>query len=86
MTAPDVVIVGMDQPELPAGYLDLFVEHTTLIVLGVQKTHGVVHLCQLRPYHRELGEMGPEDLVSEIRNAAQASPFGKWRAIRPSQQ
>jgi len=85
-TAPDVVIMGIAEPELPARCLDLFAENTAVTVLGVQRRHGVAHLCQLRPHHRELGEMAPEDLVSEIRNAAHASPFGKWRAIRPSQQ
>lgn len=82
---PDVVVVGMNDPELSAQCLDLFAENVGLTVLGVQKRRGVAHLYQLRPHHIELGEVAPEDLVTEIRTAAGTSPFSKWRAIPPSQ-
>ena len=74
---PDVVVVGMNDPELSAQCLaqclDLFAENVGLTVLGVQKRRGVAHLYQLRPHHIELGEVAPEDLVSEIRTAADAA-------------
>ncbi len=85
MTAPDVVILGLTEPDLPAQCLDLFAENAGLTVLGVQKRHGVAHLYQLRPQHLELGEVAPDDLLSEIRTAVETSPFAKWRAIPPSQ-
>ena len=85
MTAPDVVIVGVTEPDLPAQCLDLFAQNAGLTVLGVQKGLGVAHLYQLRPYHLELGEVAPDEIVTEIRTAAEASPFSKWRAIPPSQ-
>lgn len=85
MAPPDVVIVGLTDPELSTQCLDLFAENVGLTVLGVQKKRGVAHLYQLRPHHIELGEVAPEDLVSEIRTAAGTSPFSKWRAIPPSQ-
>jgi DNA-binding NarL/FixJ family response regulator len=83
---PDVVIVGLSDSELSTQFLDLFAENVGLTVLGVQKRRGVAHLYQLRPHHIELGEVAPEDLVSEIRTAAGTSPFSKWRAIPPSQR
>lgn len=83
-TAPDVVIVGMTDPELPPRCLDLFAENVGLTVLGFQDRHGVAHLYHLRPYHLELGEVAPPDIVREIRNAAGASPLSKWRATRQS--
>lgn len=85
MTTPDVVIVGLTEPDLPAQCVDLFTENVGLTVLGVQKRRGVAHLFQLRPYQLELGEVAPEDLVGEIRTAAATSPCSKWRAIPPSQ-
>jgi hypothetical protein len=85
MTAPNVVILGLTEPDLPAQSLDLLAENVDLTVLGVQKELGVAHLYQLRPCHLELGEAAPEDLVREIRAAAQGAPFAKWRAIPPSQ-
>lgn len=85
MMAPDVVIVGLTEPELPAPCLDMFTENVGLTVLGVQKRRGVAHLYQLRPYQLELGDVAPEDLVSEIRTAAATSPLSQWRAIPRSQ-
>jgi DNA-binding NarL/FixJ family response regulator len=82
---PDVVVVGMTDDELSTQFLDLLAENAGLTVLGVQKRRGVAHLYQLRPYHAELGEVAPEDLVSEIRTAAETSLFSKWRAIPRSQ-
>jgi chemotaxis response regulator CheB len=84
MTSPDVVIVGLTEPELPPPCLELLAENAGLTVLGVHKGPGVAHLYQLRPCHLELGEIAPEDLVKEIRTAAEASVFSKWRAIPPS--
>ena len=40
MAPPDVVIVGMTDPELSAQCLDLFAENVGLTVLGVQKSAG----------------------------------------------
>ena len=85
ISPPDVVIVGLSDSELSTQFLDLFAENVGLTVLGVQKRRGVAHLYQLRPHHVELGEVAPEELVSEIRTAAETSPLSKWRAIPPSQ-
>jgi chemotaxis response regulator CheB len=85
MTAPDIVVVGLTEPDLPAQWLDLFTENMGLTVLGVQKRRGVAYLYQLQPYQLELGDVAPEDLVSEIRTAVATSPLSKWRAIPPSQ-
>jgi DNA-binding NarL/FixJ family response regulator len=74
-TAPDVVIMGMTGPELPPECMELFGENLTLTVLGVQKRQGLAHLYQLRPYHRELGEVAPDELLREIRNATDVAPF-----------
>jgi DNA-binding NarL/FixJ family response regulator len=84
MSAPDVVVLGLTEPDLPAPCLDLFAENVGLTVLGVHKGAGVAHLYQLRPYHLELGEVAPDELVRAIRSAVEASPFSKWRAIPPS--
>jgi hypothetical protein len=85
MTTPDVVIVGLTEPDLPAHCVELFTENVGLTVLGIQKRRGVAHLYQLRPYQLELGEVAPDDLVSAIRTAAVTSPFSKWRAIPRSE-
>jgi DNA-binding NarL/FixJ family response regulator len=82
---PDVVVVGMTDAELSTQFLDLLAGNAGLTVLGVQKRRGVAHLYQLRPYYVELGEVAPEDLVTEIRTAAETSLFSKWRAIPRSE-
>jgi hypothetical protein len=74
MTMPDVVIVGIPDPELPPQCLDLMLEHGTLTVLGVEQQHGLAHLYQMRPEHSELGEVAPSDLVGHIRDAIHHSP------------
>jgi hypothetical protein len=74
MTMPDVVIVGISEPELPPQCLDLMMEHGALTVLGVEQQHGLAHLYQMRPEHSELGELAPNDLIGHIRVAAHRSP------------
>ena len=74
MTIPDVVIVGVSEPELPPQCLDLMLQDATLTVLGVEQQHGLAHLYQMRPEHSELGEVAPDDLVGHIRNAIHHSP------------
>lgn len=85
MTAPDVVIVGLDQPDLPPDCLALFAENGALTVLGLQSQDGLANLYQLRPRRFELGDLAPQDLVSEIRRAARPPFLPAWRAIPRSQ-
>jgi hypothetical protein len=86
-TAPDVVVVGLDQPELPADCAALFAESVTLTVLGVRREQGVAHLYQLRPHHEELGEVAPQDLVCHIRSATNRHSFSSgWQLTRQSPQ
>jgi hypothetical protein len=87
MTLPDVVIVGLSEPELPAQCLELMAGNSPLMVLGIEQHGGLAHLYQMRPQHFELGEVAPHDLVGHIRTAVQRSPgFDAWRVIRQSQQ
>jgi len=84
MTAPDVVMMELADAELPTGCLALFAENASVTVLGLEKEGGLAHLYQLHPDHHELGEVAPEDLVSQIRFAARRPPFSEWRATPQS--
>jgi DNA-binding NarL/FixJ family response regulator len=80
MTAPDVVVVGMEEPELSPDQLAVFGQHPRLIVLGLQNGGVLAHLYQLRPKHFELGEVAAEDLIEQIRRATSHPPWAStWR-------
>jgi hypothetical protein len=74
MTPPEVVIVGLSEPELPPQCLQLMTENTALTVLGLQQNGDRAHLYQMRPQHFELGGVTPNDLIGYIRTAVQGDP------------
>ncbi len=87
MTAPDVVMVGMAESELPRECVALFADNCAVTVLGFQQHRGLAHLYQVRPQRLELGEVAPQELVRHIRSAVrQPSELTTWRAIPQSQR
>ncbi len=87
MTVPDVVIVGVSEPELPAECLELMAENSALTVLGIQQHGGLAHLYQMRPQHFELGEVAPHEVVGHIRTAVHRNPVHSTHgAVIPQSQ
>jgi hypothetical protein len=85
MTAPDVVVVGMDAPELAPEQLAVFGQQPGLTVLGVQRAGALAHLYRLRPEHLELGAVAADDLVDQIRQSRMHAPWASpWRPTPPS--
>jgi DNA-binding NarL/FixJ family response regulator len=75
-TDPDVLVVGLDSPELPAECVELLMERPRMRVLGIVAHEGTAWVYELRPEQIELGEVSPEDVVDLIRSAVQRpSPF-----------
>ena len=69
-TRADVVILGLEDSELPAIGNQLFSEHPAVRVLGVAGDGRSTFLYELRPYKVPLGEVSPKALVTAIRSVA----------------
>ena len=72
-SAPDVVIVGRDDPSLAAS---LLADRPRLKMLAVVDDDRESVLYELQPLRRELGEFTPETLVSALRGAR--DPRSDW--------
>ncbi len=65
----DVVIMGLDDLDLPSECLALFDAYPTIRVLGVSSDGRSASLYELRPHRLPLGEVSPDGLVQAIREA-----------------
>jgi DNA-binding NarL/FixJ family response regulator len=70
-TAPDVVVIGLYDSELPEACLDLLWERPRVKVLGIEEHEGRAYLYELRPEQVEIGEVSPDEVVDTIRAAVQ---------------
>ena len=69
-TRADVVVVGVQNSELPQECATLFTAFPDLCVLGIVAEGRCAFLWELRPQGTALGELAPQALVEEIRAAA----------------
>jgi DNA-binding NarL/FixJ family response regulator len=69
-TQPDVVVVGLEDGDLPRDCLELLFERPQMKVLGIEARDGRAWLYELRPEQSEIGEVSPDDVVDTIRDAA----------------
>ena len=76
-TGADVVILGLEDSELPARANQLLSEHPACRVLGVAGDGRAAFLYELRPYRVPLGEVSPEVLVKAIRQGTRHAN-GAW--------
>jgi DNA-binding NarL/FixJ family response regulator len=65
----DIVILGLDDVELPSECLKLFDAHPFIRVLGVSTDGRQAALYELRPQRLSLGEASPDGLIHAIRAA-----------------
>lgn len=73
-TRPDFVLFGVTRDEargFPAACVELLAESPRTHALGIEAVEGHAFLYELRPERTAIGEVGPEDLVAAIREAAQ---------------
>jgi DNA-binding NarL/FixJ family response regulator len=77
---PDVVVAGVDGPELPERCRALLVEQPHVRVIGLEDDRRG-HRHELAPLRTDVGdELSTEELVAAIRAAAQAEP--RWGSAR----
>jgi DNA-binding NarL/FixJ family response regulator len=69
-TAPDVVILAVDDDGVPAAGRELVYREPHVKLIAVAAAGRQAWLYELRPVERPLGEMSPEVLVETIRAAA----------------
>jgi hypothetical protein len=74
-TAPDFVVLGLGDAELPADCDRLLAAHPACKVLGIQPREGSAVLYELVPRRRALREVSPAQLVEEIRKAGEEPLF-----------
>lgn len=67
---PDVVIVGVSDPELPSACVALFGEKARMKVIGLEANSGRARLHELRIVHTDFIDVSPDDVVATIRAAA----------------
>lgn len=65
----EVVIVGVEGPELPDVCQELVISHPQIKVLAVSGDGRGAFLYELRPHTTPLGEVSPQGLVDAIRAA-----------------
>src|SRR4051794_2054287 len=65
----DIVIMGLEDLELPSECLELFDAHPFIRVLGVSTDGRHAALYELRPQRLALGEASPDGLIHAIRDA-----------------
>ena len=71
-TDADVVIVGLEDGELPAPALELLTEYDRRMVIGVETVGGEAVLYSLRPERTSIGTTTPAALATAIRATAGA--------------
>jgi DNA-binding NarL/FixJ family response regulator len=71
-TAPEFVVVGLDQAELPADCRRFLNSRARPRLLGIEAVDGRAFLYELRPEKERIGETSitPDELVGAIRSAA----------------
>jgi hypothetical protein len=69
-TAPDVVIIGHSDRELPLDCKAALAERPRMRLLGLDVRRGLARLWELRPYPTRLGDVSAEQIATEIRAAA----------------
>lgn len=71
-TAPEFVVVGLEQSELPADCQRFLTSRARPRLLGIEAVDGRAFLYELRPEKERIGEMSitPDELVAAIRAAA----------------
>lgn len=68
-TEPDIVIVGLEDRDLPRVCLELMLEHQGVSVLGIDARSGRAWLYELRLEQMQIDEIAPDDVVHSIRSA-----------------
>lgn len=76
-TNADVVILALDDGELPEECIGLFEAHPRIKVVGVAGRGRQVYLYDLRPSRRVLGEVSPSELADAIRRAIASGAPGR---------
>jgi DNA-binding NarL/FixJ family response regulator len=67
----EVIVVGVEQRELPAGCRALLDERAAgLRLLGIEAGDGGAYLYELRPRRSPLGELSPAEVVDAIKELA----------------
>jgi DNA-binding NarL/FixJ family response regulator len=71
-TAPEFVVVGLEQAQLPADCQRFLSSRARPRLLGIEAVDGRAFLYELRPEKERIGEMSitPDELVGAIRAAA----------------
>jgi DNA-binding NarL/FixJ family response regulator len=72
--APEVVVLGQTDDELPRVGVRLLRENPALRVLGIAGDGRHAFVYELRPHREPLGELSPDGLIHAIREAAAAPP------------
>jgi DNA-binding NarL/FixJ family response regulator len=72
-TAPDVVILGLHQWEVPELFTPLFDEDPWVKILAVTSDGREAVLYELRTHAMPIGEVSPQGLAKAIRAAMQAN-------------
>jgi hypothetical protein len=67
----EVIVVGVERRELPAGCRALLDERAAgLRLLGIEGGEGGAYLYELQPHRSPLGELSPAEVVDAIKNLA----------------
>jgi hypothetical protein len=69
-SAPDIVIVGIEDGALPHVCLELMLEHRGVSVLGIDSRDGRGWLYKLRLEEIFIDEVSPANVIHSIRDAA----------------
>jgi hypothetical protein len=82
---PDIVVVGLADPETRVARCGLLREHPGLIVLELSADARRAWLCELLPASRPLGEVSPDSLRAAVHDALDATAgLGAHRAAKRS--
>ncbi len=63
----DVVVIGLDQLDLPGIATNLLVEYPHLVLLAMTTDGRAAALFELRPQQTPIGDVSPQGLVDAIR-------------------
>ncbi len=76
-TLADVVVVGLEESELPDECRSLFDTQPWIRVLGIAADGRRAFLYELLPQRSPLGEVSPEQLVEVIRTSTRTPSVGR---------
>ncbi len=68
---PDIVLIGLDAAEFPAVRDELVRCDSSMKLFAVSTNVRNAFLCEMRPQTRPLGELAPDDLISEMRRSVE---------------